>query len=109
MGINKTWHSWSVLVSRKHVVILTVPIWVAFTATWGHGDIQTWTAAEDHVWAHVSIPVRVCFEVRGPCCHQRPQESLGTHFFYATIILIDYGLLSIVPILYMATVFTLFK
>lgn len=29
---------------------LAIAIWMAFAATWGHGDNKFWTKAIDHVW-----------------------------------------------------------
>lgn len=49
-------------------------IWVAFTATWGHGDIQAQYAlgGEGHVWVHDPVAARVYVGFSGLCYHQRP-------------------------------------
>jgi hypothetical protein len=49
-------------------------IWVAWAASWGHGDILAWVTAEDHVWAHSPGAAGVGVDVHGPSYHQRPRR-----------------------------------
>lgn len=48
--------------------VSSVLMWAAFTATWGHGDVQVHAAAESHVWFHGGpIAARDCVDFSGPC------------------------------------------
>lgn len=44
-----------------------LPIWMAFSATWGHGDNQTQAAAEDHFWVRGPTIAEVYVNIHGPC------------------------------------------
>jgi hypothetical protein len=44
----------------------------AWPATWGHGDVLTYTAAKVYVWIYDPATTGLCVGVHGPCYHQRP-------------------------------------
>ena len=56
----------------------TMLIQVACAATWDHGDIQAWAAAQDRVWAQGSVTVKICVDIHGH------QETTQIHGVWAT-------------------------
>jgi hypothetical protein len=56
------------------LLLWAILIWVACTATWGHGDIWPHAATWERVWINGLITARVCVENRGPCFSQGPSR-----------------------------------
>ena len=71
------YHLVSSLVSKGCTATRVIPIWVAFTATWGHVDNLAQVAAKDHVWVHGPAAAGVYVDVPSPCWCQRSCRCLS--------------------------------
>lgn len=49
-----------------------MPVWVVYTTTWVHGDIQAPVAAEGQVWVHGPASMGFVLISSCPYCHERP-------------------------------------
>ena len=53
------------LVFEGHAMAGAMPVSVACTDSWDHGDIRVYTATEDYVWALGPATARVGVDVHG--------------------------------------------
>lgn len=44
-------------------------------ASQGHGDVQSWDAADAHVWVHGPALTWVCVDIHCPCYHRGPHAN----------------------------------